>query len=80
VPEVIRDGDNGLLVPAGQHEPLAEALLRLLGDDVLCRQLSDRGRATVREFGADAWARRIEQEYLRVLPRSKRLVFEQVPR
>jgi glycosyltransferase involved in cell wall biosynthesis len=78
VPEIISDGENGLLVPAGQHEPLADALIRLLGDDELARRLADRGRETVREFGADTWARRIEGEYLNVLPSSRRLVVEQV--
>lgn len=78
VPEIISDGANGLLVPAGQHQPLADALIRLLGDDDLARRLSERGRETVREFGGDTWARRIEREYLNVLPQSKRLVIEQV--
>ncbi|HEX5165029.1 MAG TPA: glycosyltransferase [Thermomicrobiales bacterium] len=67
VPEIIRDGDNGLLVPAGQPVPLADALLRLLGDPVLARRMANLGRASVQEFGAEAWARRIECEYLRAL-------------
>lgn len=67
VPEIIQDGVNGFLIPAGHAEPLADALVRLLGDRELARQLSERGRETVREYGADIWARRIEQEYLCVL-------------
>jgi len=80
VPEIIQDGANGLLVPAGQHEPLAEALLRVLGDEDLARKLADRGRETVREFGADTWARRIEREYLNVLTNCDRLVVREAAR
>ncbi|MBI5266114.1 MAG: glycosyltransferase [candidate division Zixibacteria bacterium] len=32
IPEVVRDGRTGVLVPAGEIEPLAEAIVRLAGD------------------------------------------------
>jgi colanic acid/amylovoran biosynthesis glycosyltransferase len=54
IPELIRDGDTGLLV--GQHDPpaLARALTRLLDDAGLRERLSVAGRALVeREFDAD---------------------------
>jgi glycosyltransferase involved in cell wall biosynthesis len=68
VPELIDDGQNGLLVPAGQPEPLANAILRALDNPDVMRRLAERGRMTVRNYGAEAWARRIEDEYLRLLP------------
>ncbi len=80
VPEIICDGQNGLLVPAGQHEPLANAVIRLLGDDNLSRTLADRGRQTVQEFGADTWARRIEREYVNLLSHRERLVVRESAR
>ncbi len=42
-PEVIKDSCNGLLVPARDPDALAGAILRLLTDDVLRRDLGKRG-------------------------------------
>ena len=49
IPEAIKDGVNGLLVPPDDPEALADALLRLKDDRALARRLSNEGRATVRE-------------------------------
>lgn len=52
IPEVIRDGENGLLVPQKDAAALADALHRLLMDVELCRRLSDTARLTaVAQFG-----------------------------
>ncbi len=51
VPELIRDEDNGLLVPEKDAEALTVAIERLLADPVLRQYLGDRGRETVlRDF------------------------------
>ena len=51
--EVVRDGDNGLLVPARDALALAEALERLLRDPVLARKMGERGRQRLeQEFSA----------------------------
>jgi len=43
-PEVVQDGETGVLVPSEQELPLAEALARLLQDAPLRQQLGERGR------------------------------------
>ena len=43
VPEVVREGENGLLVAAGDVEAIAGALARLLGDDALRERLAAGG-------------------------------------
>lgn len=48
IPEVIADGDNGLLVPAGDHVALAEAITRVVADLALWRKMRDSGLALVR--------------------------------
>jgi glycosyltransferase involved in cell wall biosynthesis len=47
VPEVLTDGVDALLVPAGEPGPLAEAIGRLLGDPALRARLGAAARALV---------------------------------
>ena len=60
IPELIRDGENGLLVPPEDPGALASALLRLASDVSLRDRLAAAGRETVAErFDGDVLARRI---------------------
>jgi glycosyltransferase involved in cell wall biosynthesis len=54
VPEIVREGETGLLVPPGDPIPLALAIERLLGDPALARAMGARGRARV--FAGALWA------------------------
>lgn len=47
IPEVVRDGDNGLLVQPGNVDELVAALGRVLGDVALRQSLGARARATI---------------------------------
>ena len=42
--ELVRDGETGLLVPAGEAEPLRAAIVRLAGDLSLAQRMGDAGR------------------------------------
>lgn len=54
IPEAVRDGLNGLLVPPGDVVALGEAIGRVLGDSGLARRLGEAGRDLVaREFSVD---------------------------
>ncbi len=48
--ELLRDGDCGIIVPRADADALAEAILRLLGDDALRDRLTNRGIDRVTEF------------------------------
>ena len=63
--ELVRDGQNGLLVPAGQAEPLADALARLETDAELRDRLGARARAQV-EAGLSDQA--VEDQMRRLYP------------
>src|SRR5579884_3484842 len=42
--ELVRDGETGVLVPAGEAEPLRDAILRVAGDLELARAMGEAGR------------------------------------
>jgi glycosyltransferase involved in cell wall biosynthesis len=54
---LVRDGRNGLVVPAGDERALAGALAALAGDRERCSALGAAGREDVRPYTHDAWAR-----------------------
>ena len=57
IPEVVADGETGLLVPVGEPEPLAAALNVLLADPGLAAAMGQAGRKrAVAEFGWPAIA------------------------
>jgi glycosyltransferase involved in cell wall biosynthesis len=67
-PELIRDAENGLLVPAADPEALAGAAVRLIKDRSLAAKLGAASRKTAHEaFSTEAMVRRHEQVYERVL-------------
>lgn len=66
IPELIIDGETGLLTPPDDPASAAAALLKLIQDPTLRRRLGDRGLHRVRssfslETGADALAARFDQ-------------------
>lgn len=64
IPQALRDGQDGLLVPPGAPEALAAALLRLHGDAALRRQLGDSARERVRaHYATDTVLARLEAIY-----------------
>ncbi len=49
IPELVRDGDNGLLVPEKDPRALADALLALARDPGLRQRLGGAGHAEIRD-------------------------------
>ena len=54
IPRVIRDGESGLLIPAGNAEALASALRRVLTDMELRGRLSRAGQCVARRYTREA--------------------------
>jgi glycosyltransferase involved in cell wall biosynthesis len=67
VPEILRDGEEALLVPAGDADALAGALERLVADPALRARLGAAGRRLVEaEFSGARVAARLEELYAKL--------------
>ncbi len=72
VPELIREGETGLLVRPGDVEGLRAALARAAGDGELRRRLGENLRDLVRrEHGVEKMAARVEAVYAELVPPAK---------
>ena len=60
VPEVVRDGENGILVTAGDADAVAAAVQRLASDPGLRERLAAAAAPSVADLSEDAILRRIE--------------------
>lgn len=68
LPEVVTDGDNGLLIPPKDPEALAAALARLLDNPALAQKLGENARRQVQEnFSLDRLGREINEIYRELL-------------
>ncbi len=63
LPDMVVDGETGVLIPPDDPAALRSALERLLADRELRDQLGQAGRRRVAQFRADAVIPRIEQVY-----------------
>lgn len=71
IPEVVADGETGLLVPPGDAAALAAALVKLLHDEPLRSRLGAAGRAAVEaRFSSDRMAADAMRFYERVIRRT----------
>ena len=71
IPEVVRAGETGLLVPVGDHEALGAAIHSLLADRALASRMGAAARARAPEFSVEAMAMRTRELYERVLARRR---------
>lgn len=68
VPDLVVDGETGLLVPPGDPGRLAEALTRVLGDPGLAQRMGEAGAQRQRlEFDFAGMVGRVEDLYARLL-------------
>ncbi len=66
IPQAIRDGENGLLAPAGDEEALAAALARVLRDPSFGRRLGEQAFRDSEEWDVRAAVRRLTDFYRRL--------------
>ncbi|RPJ62287.1 MAG: glycosyltransferase family 1 protein [Acidobacteria bacterium] len=67
VPEVIEDGQSGLLVPPRDPQALAAAIRKLVDDPITARRLAENGRLrAINQFSVQSHLRQVEETYARV--------------
>jgi L-malate glycosyltransferase len=70
IPEVVRDGQDGILVPARDSRALAEGILRLLGDARLRQAMGASGQQRAQDvFSIRAHGQAIHRMYDQLAPR-----------
>jgi len=68
IPELVRDGENGFLVPVNSPTDLADSINRLLSDEFLVARFSINARASIRQdFSLQRMIRDTEAVYTRLL-------------
>jgi glycosyltransferase involved in cell wall biosynthesis len=67
MPEVVKDGQTGILVPPRDHEAMANAIIRLLSDAAARRAMGAAGEARARAyFSAERMVQDTFEVYRRV--------------
>ncbi|PQV64702.1 Glycosyltransferase involved in cell wall bisynthesis [Abditibacterium utsteinense] len=68
VPEIVIEGETGLLVPMGDAKAMADALLKLCANPQLAQKMGMAGRKrTFEKFGIDTTAGRVQAVYNSIL-------------
>ncbi|MEZ6192168.1 MAG: glycosyltransferase family 4 protein [Phycisphaerales bacterium] len=64
IPSICIDGETGKLVPVGNKQALADAIVWMIEHPDKCRAMTERGRQLVREkFSAEYMTRELEKLY-----------------
>lgn len=50
IPEIIKDGETGFMVPPNDHKQLADRLIQLLEDENLMKSMGEKGRERVEKY------------------------------
>jgi glycosyltransferase involved in cell wall biosynthesis len=69
VPDIVHDGQNGLLIDPANPAQLRDAILRLRADPELRRAYGERGREFAKDFSSDAMCSKYLALYESVLQR-----------
>jgi glycosyltransferase involved in cell wall biosynthesis len=67
IPELVVDGVNGLLVPPGEVDALADAMVRILGDGDLAARMAARSAESAEEYSVERFVDRMEVHYREVV-------------
>jgi glycosyltransferase involved in cell wall biosynthesis len=72
IPEFVKDGHSGLLVPEGDADALAAAIIRVLQDPSLAQRLATGGTEQAKRWDVNACAARMDDLYDELLARPRK--------
>jgi glycosyltransferase involved in cell wall biosynthesis len=75
IPELVRQGVNGLLVKPGNQHDLAAAISKLIDDGELRRRLASNARESVREYDWPV----VAKKYLSFYQELAKQAFKEIP-
>lgn len=68
VPEIVRNGVTGILIPPDNKEAMRNAMLRLAENHIIRSKMGEKGYQLVqKQFLADSMAKRYQELYMRIL-------------
>lgn len=67
IPDLVKNEENGLLVPPGDEEALANAVIMVLNDPEKAREMGKRGRDRCQDFSLDSMLQKIDVLYQNLL-------------
>ena len=71
VPEIVVNGETGVLVPAGDAESLAKAVIQIIDKPVLAREMGEKGRQRAEKmFSIEQNISQTEETYTEILSRN----------
>ncbi len=71
IPQVIEQGKNGILVPPGKSDDIANAILDMFRNNGLRTNISEAAKETIKsKFNLNVWVQKIESVYLEVISSS----------
>jgi len=72
IPDLIIDGDNGILVCPEDIDQLSEAIIKLLKDEKIRREMGGRGRVIAKRYSIDSMVKQIDALYVELLDKTGR--------
>jgi glycosyltransferase involved in cell wall biosynthesis len=71
IPDIVRSGENGILVPVGDAAAWAEAIARLCRDPEERRRMGDAGMLMAPRYSSEEMIKRIDQLYGKLLNKTR---------
>ena len=71
IPDLVIQGENGLLVPAADAKALARGIESLLANPKKRKEMGEKGKKMAIKYGSDSMVQKIDQLYLELLRKKK---------
>ena len=67
ISDVVKNGENGLLVPVGNSDALADAIIYLIENEAVREKMGKNGKEKIEEYSWQKIAKETEKVYHRII-------------